>query len=668
MFLFFSRQAAVYFLEIPMTSGAPITPQIYVDSGRGFNEADASMALVLPSARPQTARFRLPLGKIYTLRFSPMRTAGVVSVGRPVIRCAADAAMGLRFVRRQFNLGSILPETGIKQLTREGKDALRIETLPDAEAGEPSCLLDIGAQPLRLQANRLALWRSFALAALAWSAIVGLLFWRRRILLGWLLAPRRSDALFAPPATATGAPVAAPRWERRAIGAMLVLSAVVQINAILHHGVIGQDWKNNYTLSKEMSADLNSVLSFSDTNPPAYYFIAALIIRLTGGVHEVEVIGLLNMLLNLGALWLLHRLALRLIVGQPALRVGLMALVTFVPVRLIHSVVLAGDALTLAPMFGLALLLIRLLEEPRPNQRMFLALAASLTLIAGVLIKFTFMSALVATALVFAQAFRRGTWRGREAIVLCALVILPPAMLAFEQVSRHDRFGSLILGVPLALPASMSPASIVFLRPADRRLLDAPVYNETSALPQEVRDATERLKYELLLQDRYSYLALTHLATFTDLLNIFQYDPSDEPFGKRDARNQRLMALAVKTALPITLLCLAAGAALTVGFLLFGVFAPARSRADAEAVLLLALGWLGNIIVFLPRVDAAYWGGYWLPRLILPALLLLFLLTFFLLDRLLKGAVGRVAAWALLVGVVCQSALHVAFLWPWGKM
>ena len=82
-----------------------------------------------------------------------------------------------------------------------------------------------------------------------------------------------------------------------------------------------------------------------------------------------------------------------------------------------------------------------------------------------------------------------------------------------------------------------------------------------------------------------------------------------------------------------------------------------------EAALLVGLGWFANIVGFLPFVGTAYLLGFWLPRLILPALLLFLLLTFFLLDRTMQGALGRSAAWVALVAVTAQSALQVAFLW-----
>src|SRR3954471_19012853 len=93
------------------------------------------------------------------------------------------------------------------------------------------------------------------------------------------------------------------------------------------------------------------------------------------------------------------------------------------------------------------------------------------------------------------------------------------------------------------------------------------------------------------------------------------------------------MHLAVSTGLLFSL----AGAILTlwIAFNSFrrAVFHKLPGEAVLTAIAIAGFGWLANIVVFLPKVDA-YAAGFWLPRLYLPALLAFALLSFVAFDRL----------------------------------
>ena len=88
---------------------------------------------------------------------------------------------------------------------------------------------------------------------------------------------------------------------------------------------------------------------------------------------------------------------------------------------------------------------------------------------------------------------------------------------------------------------------------------------------------------------------MLHWSIFTDPLDIFQPRQTGGTFGERGAGSQRLMTLAVRTAVPVTLACIAAMAWLTVTAGVGGLLSPGRVRADVEAVWLLGMGWFGNI-------------------------------------------------------------------------
>ncbi|HEY2384205.1 MAG TPA: hypothetical protein VGK48_23780, partial [Terriglobia bacterium] len=131
-------------------------------------------------------------------------------------------------------------------------------------------------------------------------------------------------------------------------------------------------------------------------------------------------------------------------------------------------------------------------------------------------------------------------------------------------------------------------------------------------------------------------------------------------------KNASRMRIAVKTGLIFSLSCFfltAIGLART-----FYLTLVKRKPEELPrfTLALCGLGWFLNIVVFLPST-AAYMGGYWLPRLILPALLAFIILSTTELDRLLRGRAER-WSWMVLALVVLQSAVQLSFLWPHGPI
>ncbi len=452
------------------------------------------------------------------------------------------------------------------------------------------------------------------------------------------------------------------------LGLVWLGAAAVQLNAIRHHGVMGQDFQFNYDLTKGIAADLSSALHFHHTNPPFYHLAGALIIRATGGVNAVTWIGWLNLAVNAVALVVLFRLT-AFCIRNPVLRVSYLVLAAFLPLRLIHSIVNAGDAFTVLPFFAAALLLIKLQRAPAQHGRLLLGLALGVVLTLGVLTKYTFLSCLAATVLVLAQIFRRGGLSGWEAVQIGAASVFLPAVAAGLQLATHGNFSN-TMGLKHGTPKdAFDFVDVVSLSPRDRIILAAPPYNAAAgwngADPTALSDGPAS-SLELLIPHEHSYPALTHLDVFTDTLNVFQNERSETYFGRRSGWHQALMALAVKTSLPLTVASVVAVALVGVLGTIWALIEPGRSRVELEAVGLLSFGWFGNIALFLPYVSGGYAGGYWTARLILPAVLGFLLLLFFALDRVLRGRGGRIASWGILSYVLLQSALHVSFLWPRG--
>ena len=457
-----------------------------------------------------------------------------------------------------------------------------------------------------------------------------------------------------------------PRLEKRAIAAVVVLSALVQFNAVLHDGAMGQDYPGLFHVSVILASHPGAFGSLGAQDPPVFFYVNAFFVWLTGNIHAEAVCGLFNLFINLGALWAFYRLERRFI-ASGVWRVTLFTLVAFLPLRLIHAVVLASDALTLWPFFALAGVVAALTDQDSTaSHRRRLALGAGGLLTLGILTKYTFMSALLAVFLIVLQMARRRLVNWREAVRLGATALILPLSVVLAQQCLHPNF-SRAMAISWHPTGIMTWRDVLWLHERDGRIFAAPPYDQPIRVSPGHPDNPE-LPYELLQPHAYSYLALTHLDTFTDTLNIFQYDPTDSYFGARTLHNKHLMAAAVKSAVPITLLCLGAVALVGLLTIVTGLSNPARSRPDLEAVYLLAFGWFSNIVAFLPFVTMPYRAGFWTARLTMPGLLLFLLLTVYVLERLLPGRSGRVAAWTALVYVVCQSILQVSFLWPWGKM
>ena len=669
---FFAREASRYTLEIPMRTATEQTTQLVFWYEGDVNQEHGVLAGIVsvnPNAGWKLVHFPLGGGNIASFQFFPMLGEGEMDVGAPVVRCDACALLGFDVPFREFKLTDYLLLHQIASADQQG-DHLHMVTIPKADTSICGITLE---KPLRLGFNVEAFVLTFVPVAFGWTfltLLAAILMKRyehplRARLPGWW---RGLLAVLLGARPAARGPTS--RREQWAVIAIFVLSAAVQTNAVLHGGSKGQDYPLLYHLSERIVEHPEEPWRFGPTNPPVLMLTNAFFIWLTRGVNGQMVCGFYNLLVNLVALWVFYLLARRFVAGG-VWRMALLTLVAFLPVRLIQTVVLAADALVLWPFFTLAWVLAAITDgDTGRTRRRWLALACGGLLTLGVLTTSTFMSGLVAVSLTLVQLARRRQVPWREAAVLLAAALVLPVGVVIDQQRRHPDFTG-AMDLKATGYTAMSVRDIAWLHGRDMHIFRAPPYDEPLEVARRVSNGKPfdpGPPYELLTDHQYSYLALNHLAVFTDPMNIFQYDPTDAYFGARDDLHQHLMARAVKTAVPITLACVAAVGLLSALLLGVGLAAPGRSRADLEAVWLLAFGWFGNIVFLLPFIPSAYIAGFWTPRLTMPALLVFLLLTVYGLERLLPGRVGKVAAWVVLGYVLGQSALHVSFLWPWGKI
>jgi hypothetical protein len=462
-----------------------------------------------------------------------------------------------------------------------------------------------------------------------------------------------------------------PRWERRGLAAAFLIYILWQVNAVFHHGSFGQDFSLHLQWINDCLQRPGYFLTHQEsrTNPPLFHYLASVVYRLTHGIHFFEAFALLMVAANAGGLFLLWRVLQQLLHG-PAMRLACMVFVLFVPFAMIHAVVLAADSVA-TPLFLSLVYLFVLLTRPR-SEVAFAFIVAGVTslLVLGLAIKFTCASLLPAALLVYLVLYRTGhlSWK-RAGVGVLAVLLFPVPFGWLEMRSfTSSQLGNLGFPKNFWLNPLTSPymnlRSILWVKKRDWDLLAAPPYDVKDG-PELQQEDGHNYPYKLLINNRYSYPGLLHLAMFTDLMNIYQYDPADLYFGPRLPKAQARMALAVKTSLPFSVLGWAGVSLMVLGAL----WMVARGRgADWVVCAILALFSLAfflNIVLFFPFIPNVYLGGYWLPRLVVPALLYFFVLSWTFWDRLVVRHVP-VVGWGVLLLVVLQSGLHLSFLWPWG--
>jgi hypothetical protein len=408
---------------------------------------------------------------------------------------------------------------------------------------------------------------------------------------------------------------------------LVLLSLVglgVGLAGILHYGYIGQDFATH----RGLILAYPSGFTYALTNPPGLYWFASGIRDYVSRDHYPEFTALAFLALNTAALWIIYGFIWGSI-ARRELRYCAAAFITLVPFRVIHSVVIAADAFTL-PIFALvALFTYRLFENPR-------ALGSwawvSLSLLAGSLCKYSFAGLMPPVALLLGVAVCRrleGAGRLRWGLV-GALALAIPSGEFLHEIHESAALGGEVTSrqwLPKGAPSVMRWRDILLLRPSDVGVLQAPGY---------FRD-------KLFERRKFSYLALLHVSSVTDVFDFFQRPPAaistewntrtqDEFARERTRASQTLQTWSVRwclvySALAVTgtfLCCVLAGCSLA--------FRKPWLPDSAVVVTALAAGFYSVILFSLPRLGDPYTPGFWLPRLVLPALVIFYMLGFVALD------------------------------------
>lgn len=404
---------------------------------------------------------------------------------------------------------------------------------------------------------------------------------------------------------------------------------VVGLSGINHYGYMGQDFTSHRTLI----LNYPNSFYFGLTNPPGLYLFGSFIHNHVSSDHFLEIIALAFLAFNTAALWIIYHF-LWMCITQWQLRYMAAALCTLIPFRIIHSVVLAADALTL-PLFALiAVSVLQLFESPR-NLVWWVSL--SLFLSVGILCKYTFAGLLPSAGLLLSVAIWRDcskSHRIRWSAIGAVSLAIPAGIFSFAMRESFKTNGSVTNQQWLnkGAPSIMRWSDILLPKENDLHLL---------------RSAPEYMRDRLFGFRTYSYIGLLHVSAFSDVLNCFETPPQNistewshrtqELFPRsRSPVSEMLQTWAVRWCIPFTFLAVI-GTLLSTTLSLLSLFGPNRLLPNSTIVVTtLAVGFYSTVFFSLHRINDPYTAGFWLPRLVLPALLIFFCLGFVIQDDMFK--------------------------------
>ncbi|MBX3736378.1 MAG: hypothetical protein KF715_06815 [Candidatus Didemnitutus sp.] len=430
------------------------------------------------------------------------------------------------------------------------------------------------------------------------------------------------------------------RWETVMRTIIQIGFVIMGLKGIHDNTFMGQDWGIHQSCVQQTLEDPKLLFHYDVTSRPLIYWLAACGQAVTDGAYGFQLATLVIVLFNALSLGFLHD-ALRWSVERPILRISALGLFAFLPVTSIATTVFAADNLTVAFFALTGWSLIRCLHAVRRGRQAGFALLGGLALMLAQFQKFTFLLLPVAVAVVILVDWwtaKESDWRRNGWIFGC--MILAPLLVgvgldraARAQLSHlpskhsYDWDGT----------GEMTWRTILWPRAEDGFLLSAPTYWEPSDRQEANGDSPENeavrrqngAAQRLLQHNRYSYPALLHLGIFSDVLNFSH--PSDDKFRPEPQRTfaRGSVRLGLVFSVATVLACVILAGRL--------VYSAARRCASVpRGTLVWAIGgaaWYFPLVIQLPYIHHAYEWGYWLPRLVLPAIWSAVAITFTEADR-----------------------------------
>jgi hypothetical protein len=449
--------------------------------------------------------------------------------------------------------------------------------------------------------------------------------------------------------------VPARRGECWAVGAILVVYLAVQANNLRHNVFIGQDNYFHFQSTRQMLAHPAQWFHLDFTDRPLLYWVGAVCLRLRPDLTAFRLTSAVFVGLSAIALGFLHD-GMRSFLRSPLLRVGALAAIAFLPVTVITCVVYAADTAAMLPFVVAGWSLVRCAEAASPRAVAGYALAAGGALCVGNLAKFTFIGLPGAVLLVAGALWRWGRFSGGRAVLVALLAAGLPGgfSAAIYRVNRVQTAGMSQTAFAWQGTGELTWRELLLPKRSDRRIFAAPIYW------QQRTDAGQPA-LPLLEHHGYSYPALLHLAIFTDVLNfaLHGYDPNA-------VRRPEPQQTAARWSVALGLLFSVPAAAVVLGWggrTLWSLVCP-RGHGSVGLLVWGTLGaaWYLPLVLTLPFVTGAYDFGYWLPRLVLPAIWSFALLLFGAIDRLAQRGPRWIAP-AVAGLVLAQGAIQLRSIW-----
>ena len=429
----------------------------------------------------------------------------------------------------------------------------------------------------------------------------------------------------------------------------------LQVLAAFRGGYVGPDYDRH--LDRMLNS--SSLFDFSTSNAPIYLLVGHVLFRLIGrNVGFPVTLAIIQAAVNAMAMWWFFLFTERRFRSR-LVHLAFVVFLAFLPVRVIHSVTAGDDWLTI-PVF---VLLIYIFDKFLSDTTSTLKNAAilGLTLAFGIWSKYSFAALLPTLLPIFVFLWWKRSWKLKRFVTICVLSLgLPSALLLttfWASRQWQQASGRTVRFIPRGgAPGQpdMSWKDLFSVKAVDLQLFKAPEYFRRD-LDQDIR-ATHK----------HSYLGLSHLATFTDTMNLFQELPGSHSIDRRlipDFKTRRpwktgVMVASVSLGTLWTLLALTATPLIFFGALKH-LSEDKLEREDVTA--LFGIPYFLLMFLPIPFVYSGAVGGAWTPRYIMIPLLCFFWAGFLLLDRtvVVKWPATAIAVLAL---VIVQCGIEIVML------
>ena len=446
-----------------------------------------------------------------------------------------------------------------------------------------------------------------------------------------------------------------PKWEWFSVVAILCVYLAVQVNNIFNTAFFGQDFSFHAFCTDQVHLNPGRWFQLDPTNRPMVYWVGAVCGWFMSGPRLYALAAAIWVSLSAFALFLLY-LTMQTFVKSTTIRVAALVFITFLPLTIITSVVYSADTAAFFPFAAFLFSLSRCFSDTRSPRIYAYGGLAGAALCIGLLSKATFMFLPAGVVVLIFVYWRCGRLTLRPMIALAAgCILLPLALAVLLQLKGEQE----LAGSPPRHAfnwkgtGEMTWRTLLFPRLSDVRIFDAPGY-------WEERMENGKNVHPLLVENDYTYPALFTLGAFTDVLDYANHGCLDDG-APRPESHQRAAKMAVLSGFGFLLL-IAVGLGIALYRLFRAVWERQSNLIGPAIPLVLSTTWFVPIMLTLPFVHNVYAWGYWLPRLVAPAVWGFSLSAYSVLDSLLAHRSRRLHVYVLLV-VLVQAAIHIYGVW-----